>query len=264
MGTYKAAVDAMVDALPREGRRDAGDEMAQAAVAPARRETDTASVTAELRRTMVDRQLRPFDVTDAPLLDRFLSTPRELFLPEHQANLAYSDLAVTIRGASGRARTLLPPLVLARMLQGAAPRPGEKALAIGGAGYSAALLAGLVDDVVVVESDPELARQAVAGLCALGVANVKVETGALSRGAPHLAPYDFILVEGSADAGLESLLDQLKPEGRLLAIVTPESGAGRQLVRFERVAGKAAGDRPLLSAGAPVLEGFEKAPSFAF
>ena len=238
--------------------------MSEAAVAPARRETDQTVAMVERRRTMVDRQLRPFDITDAPLLDQFLATPRELFLPEHQADLAYSDLAVTIRGASGRVRSLLPPLVLARMLQGAAPRPGQKALAIGGAGYSAALLAGLVDEVVVVESDPELARRAVAGLCTLGVANAKVETGPLSRGAPHLGPFDFILVEGAADSGLDPLFEQLKPDGRLLAIVTPEVGAGRQLVRFERVEGKAAGDRPLLSAGAPVLEGFEKAPAFAF
>ena len=238
--------------------------MSEAAVAPARRETDEAAAMAERRRTMVDRQLRPFDVTDTPLLDQFLATPRELFLPENQANLAYSDLAVTIRGVSDRARTLLPPLVLARMLQGCAPRPGEKALVIGGAGYSAALLAGLLDEVVVLESDPELARRAVSGLCALGIANAKVEIGPLSRGAPHHAPFDIILVEGAADSGLESLIDQLKPDGRLLAIVTPESGAGRQLVRFERVAGKTAGDRSLLSAGAPVLEGFEKAQTFAF
>ena len=237
--------------------------MSEAAVAPARRETDKAAI-AELRRRMVDRQLRPFDVTDAPLLDQFLMTPRELFLPEHLENIAYSDLAVTLRVDSGQGRTLLPPLVLARMLQGAAPRSGDKALVIGGAGYSAALLAGLVDEVMVLESDPELARRAVAGLCTLGVANAKVETGPLSRGAPHHAPFDFILVEGAADSGLESLFDQLKPEGRLLAIVTPEVGAGRQLVRFERVDGKKSGDRPLLSAGAPVLEGFEKQPTFAF
>ena len=94
---------------------------------------------AELRRTMVDRQLRPFDVTDAPLLDQFLATPRELFLPEHQADLAYSDLAVTLRTSAGGKRSLLPPLVLARMLQGAAPRPGQKALVIGGAGTAHAL-----------------------------------------------------------------------------------------------------------------------------
>ena len=98
--------------------------MSEAAVAPARRETDQAAAMAELRRTMVDRQLRPFDVTDAPLLDQFLATPRELFLPEHQADLAYSDLAVTLRTSAGGKRSLLPPLVLARMLQGAAPRPG--------------------------------------------------------------------------------------------------------------------------------------------
>jgi protein-L-isoaspartate(D-aspartate) O-methyltransferase len=238
--------------------------MSEAAVAPARRETDQAAAMAELRRTMVDRQLRPFDVTDAPLLDQFLATPRELFLPEHQADLAYSDLAVTLRTSAGGKRSLLPPLVLARMLQGAAPRPGQKALVIGGAGYSAALLAGLLDEVIVVESDADLARRAVAGFCALGLANVKVEGGPLAKGAPHHAPFDVILVEGAADAGLEPLFDQLKPDGRLLAIITPETGAGRQLVRFERQDGKATGDLPLLSAGAPVLEGFEKAPAFAF
>ena len=237
--------------------------MSEAAVAPARRETDQAAM-AELRRTMVDRQLRPFDVTDVPLIDQFLATPRELFLPEHQANLAYSDLAVSLRTVSGGKRSLLPPLVLARMLQGAAPRPGQKALVIGGAGYSAAVLAGLLDEVIVVESDPDLARRAVAGFCALGLTNAKVENGPLAKGAPHHGPFDVILVEGAADAGLEPLFDQLKPDGRLLAIITPEAGAGRQLVRFERLDGKAIGDLPLLSAGAPVLDGFEKAPAFAF
>jgi len=92
--------------------------MSEAAVAPARRETDQAAAMAELRRTMVDRQLRPFDVTDAPLLDQFLATPRELFLPEHQADLAYSDLAVTLRTSAGGKRSLLQPPVLGRMLQG--------------------------------------------------------------------------------------------------------------------------------------------------
>ena len=87
--------------------------MSEAAVAPARRETDQAAAMAKLRRTMVDRQLRPFDVTDAPLLDQFLATPRELFLPEHQADLAYSDLAVTLRTSAGGKRSLLPPLVAA-------------------------------------------------------------------------------------------------------------------------------------------------------
>ena len=128
--------------------------MSEAAVAPARRETEQpGAATTVLRRTMVDRQLRPFDVTDVPIIERFLDVPRELFLPERLATIAYSDLAATLHPASGVKRSLLPPLVLARMIQAAAPRPDEKALVIGGAGYSAAVLANLVGSVVAVESD---------------------------------------------------------------------------------------------------------------
>lgn len=221
------------------------------------------ATTAALRRTMVERQLQPFDVTDMPLLERFLDVPRELFLPESLATLAYSDLAAPVKGASGRKRSLLPPLVLARMLQGGDARPSDKVLDIGGAGYSAALLSGLAAEVVALESDPVLAARAKAGLATLGCKNVEVVLGPLEKGAPASAPYDLIIVNGRAEAGLEDLFEQLAPDGRLLAIVTPEPGAGQQVVRFERQDGRAAGERPLFSASAPALEGFERTLQFS-
>jgi protein-L-isoaspartate(D-aspartate) O-methyltransferase len=239
--------------------------MSEAAVAPARRETEQpGAATAVLRRTMVDRQLRPFDVTDVPIIERFLDVPREFFLPEQLSTLAYSDLAATLHPASGVKRSLLPPLVLARMIQAAAPRPHEKALVIGGAGYSAALLANLVNSVVAVESDAGIAGRAIEGLCALGAGNVRVETGPLPAGAPAHAPFDMILVEGAVENDLAPLFAQLGPDGRLVTILTPEPGAGRQLVRFQFVDGRPAGRISLLSVTIPILEGFEKPPAFAF
>jgi protein-L-isoaspartate(D-aspartate) O-methyltransferase len=238
--------------------------MSEAAVAMVRQYAEQGQSAAELRRTMVDRQLRPFDVTDVPLLERFLNIPRELFLPAGQETLAYSDLAVTVRGAGGHRRTLLPPLVLARLLQGGAPRPGQKALVIGGAGYSAAILSGLVGEVVALESDPELTARARDGLAAIGATNARVEIGPMEQGCPASGPFDLIYVEGGVETGLETLFAQLTPDGQLLAIVTPEAGAGQQVVRYERQAGQPAGRISLLSANAPVLEGFAKAPSFIF
>jgi protein-L-isoaspartate(D-aspartate) O-methyltransferase len=238
--------------------------MSEAAVATVRRDSENGQAVATLRRTMVERQLRPYDVTDVPLLEGFFSVPRELFLPAGQEPLAYSDLAVTLQGGGGHKRTLLPPLVLARMLQGGSPRPGEKVLDIGGAGYSAAILSDLVSEVVLLESDAELATRARNGLSALGAANVRVETAPLNGGAPSYGPYDLIYVEGAVESGLETLFAQLTPNGRLLAIVTPETGAGQHVVRYERVGGEAAGRISLLSVNAPVLEGFAKAPSFVF
>lgn len=238
--------------------------MSEAAVATVRRDSEQGQAAAVLRRRMVERQLRPFDVTDVPLLQRFLDVPRELFLPASQSELAYSDLAVTVRGAGGRKRGLLPPLVLARLLQGGAPRPGEKVLDIGGGGYAAAILSGLVEKVVSLECDPDLAARARDGLSAIRAENVRVETGPLQQGFPAAGPYDLIYVEGGVEVGLETLFEQLTPDGRLLAICTPEPGAGQSVVRFERQDGKLAGRVALLSAGAPILDGFEKPPAFTF
>lgn len=236
--------------------------MSQTATAPTQGESQEAA-TAVLRRTMVDRQLRPYDVTDVPLLERFLDTPRELFLPPEQAPLAYSDLAVAVKTSSGRKRALLPPLVLARMLQGAEIAPGEKVLDIGGVGYSPSVLSGLAGKVVALESDPGLAARAKSGLAALGCENIRLVEGPLEKGVPAEAPFDLIVVHGGVEAGLDALFEQLTPNGRLLAIITPEPGAGQQAVLFERQDGRAAGDRPLFSANAPILEGFEKASAFS-
>ena len=96
------------------------------------------------RRTMVERQIKTFDVTDAALLARMLETPRERFLPADLATLAYSDASLQVkRGEHGsKPRTLLAPLILARLIQGAVVLPGDKALVIAsGTGYSTAILA---------------------------------------------------------------------------------------------------------------------------
>lgn len=244
--------------------------MAEAALAPAvdaagEVDKQIGAATAALRRTMVERQLRTFDVTDVPVLQRFLEVPRELFLPKDLEPLAYSDMAIWLKDASGRtARALQPPLVLARLLQGAEIRENERVLVIGGAGYSAALLAGLAKDVVALECDPALAARAGEALKAAGAGAVRVEVGPLEKGVPAGAPYDAILVEGGVETGLDALFEQLTPDGRLLAIATPEAGTGQQVLRFARAGGKAAGARSLFDASAPILPGFEKPPAFAF
>ena len=74
---------------------------------------------AALRQTMVDCQIRTFDVTNQVLLAQFLNIPREIFLPPELAAVAYSDTALKIRISSPdeTQRILLPPLILARMMQ---------------------------------------------------------------------------------------------------------------------------------------------------
>ncbi|GDX38110.1 protein-L-isoaspartate O-methyltransferase [Methylocystaceae bacterium] len=238
--------------------------MSDIAVAPISREKGQSLTTSALRTRMVDRQIRPFDVTDVPVLDQFLYVPREYFLPENQISLAYSDLAIKLVNSANPRRTLLPPLILARMIQGSTPREGDRVLTLGGGGYSAAILAGLVSEVVVVESDQLIAQRMLTGFKNLGINNIHVEISALSRGAPHLGPFDIILVEGAVDTDLSGLSAQLSKSGRIMTIATPELGAGRQLSRFDNVKGHLEGALPILSVHVPVLEGFEKTSDFVF
>lgn len=217
----------------------------------------------ELRRTMVDRQIKTFDVTDAAVLARMLEVPRERFLPRELAPLAYSDAALDLEGEGGSVRRLPPPLVLARLIQGARVEPSDKVLVVAAAsGYAAALLAGLAKEVVAVESDAVLAAQCRDNLAAAGVSNVRVLEGPLVAGAPLAAPFDVILVDGAAAANLGPLFDQLADGGRLVALLQTPEGAC-VATRFEK-SGGAIGSRALFDAAHPVLEAFRAAESFTF
>lgn len=239
--------------------------MAQAATAEAQDapvNPPIGAATAALRRVMVDRQLRPYDVTDIEVLGRFLAVPREAFLPENLAAIAYSDLAIE---GLGLRRALPAPLVLARFLQAADIRPQHKVLEVaGGAGYSAALLSGLAKEVVSLENDPELSAKARENLVKIGAENVRVETGALDKGVAALAPYDVILVHGVIETGLDELFAQLAPNGRLVAFKRLDPRGGIKAVIFEHVQGRLAGERAVFDAAAPLLPAFAKEAGFAF
>ena len=71
------------------------------------------------RATMVDTQLRTDRVTDRRILAAFAALPRERFVPAAKRDLAYSDAALEVWPSfdGGPARYLLPPVVLARLIQ---------------------------------------------------------------------------------------------------------------------------------------------------
>src|SRR5262249_45552564 len=149
-------------------------------------------------------------------------------LPPALAPLAYVDGDVPI--AKGRA--LLRPMVLAKLIQAAHLGPNDRVLDIGCAtGYSAALLARLAGEVVALEEDADLARQAKDALAAVGAAEVTVEVGPLTAGWPAAAPYDVILLNGGTEIVPEALGGQLKPEGRLIGIDSQSAAAKATLYR---------------------------------
>src|SRR5437763_17219947 len=104
---------------------------------------------AAARRMMVDGQVRTADVTDPRLLGAMLELPREQFVPEDKAALAYLDLDIPVGEGGGRAsRRLLKPMVLAKLIHATEIRSSDHLLDVGCAtGYSSVLLARLAGSV---------------------------------------------------------------------------------------------------------------------
>src|SRR5579872_2668643 len=127
-----------------------------------------------LRLTMVDCQIRTFDVTDHAVIARFLEVPREKLLPSELIPFAYSDSALKLPAdAQGQARVMLPPAILARLIQAAGVKPGDKVLDIAsGEGYSTAIFAGLAREVVALKASEARAASLEANLAAIGTGSV--------------------------------------------------------------------------------------------
>jgi len=214
------------------------------------------------RLNMVESQVLPSDVTDRRILQAMRELPRERFAPETMAELAYIDEALPLTAPGPERRWLLPPRLTAKLLQLADISDGERVLHVGcGSGYGTAILARMAGTLIALESDEKLAADARNNLVELGIANVTVKTGSLNTGSADDAPFDVIVVEGAVLEAPHVLLDQLKGGGRLVAVVAADGvGTATQWRRL----GSSVNSWGAFDAVAPVLPGFEKAPSFVF
>lgn len=213
---------------------------------------------ARARDIMVESQVRTSDVTDLRILQAMRTLPRELFAPAQKRQLAYGDLDLEVEAG----RVLLRPRDLAKLVQALAPQAGERALEIAGAtGYGAAVLAHCCQDVVSLDPDPRLSFAAQAALEASGVANVRTVSTAAAAGWVDGAPYDVILLNGSAEFVPQAWFAQLKPGGRLGVIVREgAAGSARIYTRTE----DAVAYRVAFDAFPPRAPGLTRPPGFAF
>jgi protein-L-isoaspartate(D-aspartate) O-methyltransferase len=202
----------------------------------------------QLRRAMVSNQLRTNRVTDAAVLAAMDVVPRERFVSEDQAGVAYRDITVPL----GEGRALNPPIATGRLLNAARPQAGERVLVIGSAtGYVAALLEEMGCIVTALEQAPSLIARA----------TVTTVEGPLAEGWPDAAPYDLIYIDGAVEQVSQAIIDQLVDNGRLVGAIV-ERGVSR-LVFGRRVAGGFGLDAFADVEAAP-LPGFAPAPVFSF
>ena len=210
-----------------------------------------------LRVKMVDGQLRTTDVTSHPVLDAFLSVPRELFVPAAKNDLAYLDADIDL----GNGRFLMEASPLAKLIQLAEIKPTDTVLDVGCAsGYGAAILGHIAAKVIAVEENAALAEMAKANLQSLNAANVEVVVGALTGGHAAKGPFNVIVVEGAIDSLPASLFDQLADGGRLVAV----EGEGLSgIARVHVKSGKTVSARRGFNLSVKPLPGFRPEPVFS-
>lgn len=182
------------------------------------------------RSNMVESQVRINDVTDVRIHDAMRRIPREAFVPEGRAYLAYADLEVEY--APGR--SLLKPRDIAKMMQALRPMAGERALAIA-APYAAAVLEAM--GLEVVRQDGEDLSQAPG------------------------ADFDLIVCEGAVTRVPQAWTDALALGGRL-GVVERDGPVGKATIYVRAHDG--VGARQIFDSTPPILSGFERQAGFAF
>jgi len=182
----------------------------------------------QARYNMVEQQIRTWEVLDQDVLDLLFAVRREEYVPQEYRTLAFADFEIPLRNGS----RMWTPKMEARVLQDLQLSPGERALEIGtGSAYFTALLASCVDEVVSVEIDASLADAARRKLQAAGFGNVRVEHGDGARGWGDEA-YDVIVLCGSTPVLPQRFTEQLRPNGRLFAVVGEEPVMTARIVRW--------------------------------
>jgi len=183
------------------------------------------------REEMIKTQMAERGLDDPVLLEAINSVPREKFVPEDLIDSAYRDSPLPIEAN----QTISQPYIVALMTASLDLKPDDRVLEIGtGTGYSAAILAEIVNEVYTIERHQILADTALARLQKLGYENIHVLHGDGSLGWLEHAPFDAIVVTAAGPNVPQSLKEQLAIGGRLV-IPVGSSRSSQVLVRVRRI-----------------------------
>lgn len=187
---------------------------------------------AAARRRMTDLIARR-GVTSEAVLKAMETVPRERFVPDERAEIAYDDGPQPI----GDGQTISQPYVVALMIEAAGVKEGTRVLEVGaGSGYSVAVMAAMGARVFAIERLEGLTDAANARLAALGYDNVDLIAGDGTLGRPDAAPFDAIIVTAGGPSVPETLQGQLAVSGRLVIPVGHDRHA-QTLRRVTRLGG---------------------------
>lgn len=184
------------------------------------------------RRKMIELLRGYYKIRDERVLDAMMRIRRDFFVPNALKTQAYKDNALPISSN----QTISQPFIVAKMTELLELSPNAKVLEIGaGSGYQTAILANLAAKVFAIERIPLLAKEAQERLDKLGFNNVTLACADGTTGWEIYAPFDAILVAAGSPQIPEPLVNQLKPDGKLVIPIGQDQKT-QKLIRVTRTA----------------------------
>ena len=186
-------------------------------------------------------RLRAEGISNADLLTAVEKTPRGLFAPPAFVEAAYSTRSIPIECGE-----VMEGVDLSlQMLYLLDLKPGQMVLEVGtGSGFTAAVMAHLVDWVVTVDRFRTLSQLASQRIAHLGLDNVVVATGDGRNWKDEKGTFDRILVSAAFSEMPRTFAERLVSGGRMITAIGPGRRAANARVSHE--------DRQPVRTGGPV------------
>ncbi|MEA1940084.1 MAG: protein-L-isoaspartate(D-aspartate) O-methyltransferase [Candidatus Caldatribacteriota bacterium] len=185
------------------------------------------------RKEMIEYQIKRRGIKDKRVLETMRCIPREKFTLLENEKDAYLDCPLPI----GMGQTISQPYMVALMTETLSLKSSDYVLEIGtGSGYQAAILSKLVKMVYTIERFKVLAERAIKNFSELGIKNIEVIIGDGSWGLEEHSLYDAIIVTAGAPKIPDSLISQLKENGKI--VIPIGNSFSQELILGRKIKGK--------------------------
>jgi len=170
-------------------------------------------------------RVRGRGISDNAVLKAMELVTRKHFVDQKYWDVAYDEQSLPTTCG----QPVSTPLAIALMTQMLELSPEHKLLEVGtGSGYHTAILSKIAKRVYSVERYKQLIREAEARFKTLGITNHVIRHGDGRYGWGGQAPFDRIILTCALRAEPAMLIDQLAPNGKLVAVVDD------QLTRYSK------------------------------
>ena len=186
-------------------------------------------LTSKTSREKLANNLRDLGIKNNDVINLIMNIPRHLFIETALSHRAYENISLPI----GFKQTISQPYMVAKMTELLHERQSmNNVLEIGtGCGYQTSILSMLFKQVTTIERIDSLYSQSKKRLINMGFENISYVLGDGYLGYEKNSPYDAIIITAAASKIPDKLIEQLKPNGRI--VLPLKINENQQLVKLK-------------------------------